>query len=84
MTKTIFRNTFLVGVSVLLLCAVLFFGMQYTQTKEETYAALQQEAVYAEQGLMLSGTKYLEALNRVNRITWMDEAGNVLYDSAFP
>ena len=81
MTKTIFRNTFLVGVSVLLLCGVLFFGMQYTEAKEETYAALQQEAVYAEQGLMLSGEDYLAALDRVNRITWIDGDGNVLYDS---
>ena len=46
MTKTIFRNTFLVGVSVLLLCAALFFGVQYRQTEEETYAALKQEALY--------------------------------------
>ena len=84
MTKTIFRNTFLIGIWVLLLCAVLFFGMQYTQIKEETYAALQQEAVYAEQGLMLSGTEYLAALGHVNRITWIDGSGSVLYDSEFP
>ncbi len=83
MTKTIFRNTFLVGLSVLLLCGLLFFGMQYTETKEETYAALQQEAVYAEQGLMLSGTEYLEALGHVNRITWINADGSVLYDSEF-
>ena len=38
MTKTIFRNTFLVGLSVLILCAGLFFGMRYTQVKEETFS----------------------------------------------
>ncbi len=81
MTKTIFRNTFLVGMSVLLLCGALFFGLQYTQIKEETYAALQQESVYAEQGMLLSGTEYLEKLGDTNRVTWIREDGAVLYDS---
>ena len=81
MTKTIFRNTFLVGISVLLLCGLLFFGMQYTQNKDETYDALQQEALYAQQGLMLGGTEYLEALDHANRITWIDGDGSVRYDS---
>lgn len=81
MTKTIFRNIFLVGLSVLLLCAGLFFGMQYSQTEEETYAALSQEALYAEKGLMLNGKAYLEALDDVNRVTWIATDGEVLYDS---
>lgn len=83
MTKTIFINTFLVGVSVLILCGLLFFAVQYTQTKDETLEALEQEASYAEQGLMLNGTDYLKTLNNVNRITWIDADGNVLYDSQF-
>ena len=81
MIKTIFRNTFLVGVSVLLLCILLFFAMQYRQTEDGTYAALQQEASYAERGLMLSGVEYLESLGDINRITWIDAQGEVLYDS---
>ena len=83
MTKTIFRNAFLVGLLVLILCGVLFFWLQYTQTEEETYAALQQEAVYAEQGLQIGGKPYLESLGHVNRITWIDRSGNVLYDSEY-
>ena len=67
--------------SVLLLCGALFFGLQYTQIKEETYAALQQESVYAEQGMLLSGTEYLEKLGDTNRVTWIREDGAVLYDS---
>ena len=81
MIKTIFRNTFLVGLSVLLLCAGLFFGMQYSQTEEETYVALRQEALYAEQGLMLNGSTYLKTLDDVNRVTWIAADGSVLYDS---
>ena len=83
MTKTIFRNAFLVGLLVLILCGALFFWVQYTQTEEETYAALQQEAVYAEQGLQIGGKPYLESLGHVNRITWIDQAGDVLYDSEY-
>ena len=59
MTKTIFRYTFVAGVSVLIVCAFLFFGMQYTQTKDETYKALRQEAVYAEQGLLINGLGHI-------------------------
>ena len=81
MTKTIFRNTFFVGAVVLVLCAALFFGLQYTQTKEETYAALRQEAVYAEQGLMQGGRSYLERLGQINRVTWIALDGSVLYDN---
>ena len=55
MIRMIFRNTILVGATVLVLCAALFFGLDYTHTKEEACEALRDEAVYAEQGLMLSG-----------------------------
>ncbi|MCR5683135.1 MAG: PAS domain-containing protein [Clostridiales bacterium] len=83
MTAKIFKNTCLVGLSVLLLCAAVFFGLQYTQTKEETYDALRQEAVYAANGIALSGEKYLETLDNEHRITWIDRDGTVLYDSEF-
>ncbi len=81
MTKTIFRNTFLVGLSVLILCAGLFFGMRYTQVKEETFSALASEAVYAEQGMLLGGAEYLSSLDNGDRITWIAEDGHILYDS---
>ncbi len=84
MTKTIFRHTFLVGISVLALCAALFFGMQYTQIKDETFKALRQEAVYAEQGMLLGGDGYLTTLDNTNRVTWISADGEVLYDSEFP
>ena len=58
MIRMIFRNTILVGATVLVLCAALFFGLDYTHTKEEACEALRDEAVHAEQGLMLSGMDY--------------------------
>lgn len=81
MIKTIFRGTFLVGVLVLILCGVLFFGVQYTQTKEENYTALAQEALYVEKGLMMDGVSYLESLDDANRITWIASDGSVIFDN---
>ena len=83
MIKTIFRNTFLVGISVLILCAALFFGVQYSQVQDQTYAALRQETIYAEQGLLLSGVDYLKTLDNANRVTWIADDGSVLYDSEY-
>lgn len=83
MTRKIFLNTLLVGLSVLFLCAVVFFGLQYTQTKDETRAALRQEAVYAANGIALSGEEYLRTLDNSHRITWIAADGHVLYDSEF-
>ena len=81
MIRTIFRNSFIIGMSVLLLCGILFFGMIYTQIKDDTLDELRQEASYAERGVMTAGRTYLEQLDNFNHITWMDADGNVLYDN---
>ncbi|MBQ1846990.1 MAG: histidine kinase [Clostridia bacterium] len=83
MTAKIFAYVFTMGVLVLVLCGVLFFGLQYGQARDNTYAALQQEAVYAGSGVMLSGEDYLKTLDQSNRITWIKSDGSVLYDSEF-
>ncbi|MBR0158496.1 MAG: PAS domain S-box protein [Clostridia bacterium] len=83
MTGRIFKYAFLLGAVVLVLCAVLFFGVQYAQTREETYAALRQEAMYASGGVMIAGEDYLSALDGKNRVTWIGADGRVLYDSEF-
>ena len=84
MTKTIFRNTFLVGMLVLAICAILFFGLEYTQIIDETFAALRQETSYAVSGLELNGEEYLKSLDNTNRVTWIDSDGEVIYDSKYP
>ncbi len=40
MTKKIFSYCFLVGALALLLCAGVFFGLQYRQNLDVAYAAL--------------------------------------------
>ena len=81
MTKTIFKNTFFVGLLVLTICAVLFFGMQYEQIAEKTFEQLRLEADFAEHGVMMDGSSWLERLDSSDRMTWIDADGNILYDS---
>lgn len=71
------------GVLILALCAGVFFGLQYGQARDNTYAALNREAVYAANGVMLSGEEYLRTLDNTNRITWINADGSVRYDSEF-
>ena len=84
MVKTIFRNTFLVGLSVLLLCALLFFGMQYTEVTEETLSFLKEEAVYVEKGVLLGGQHYLESLQGTERVTWTCRLPTTFLTSGVP
>lgn len=81
MTKTIFRNIFIVGILVLAICGVIFFGVQYRQTVDENFETMKQETTYVEEGLSLSGKAYLEQLDDMNRVTWISADGEVLYDS---
>ena len=80
MVKTIFRNVLLVGILVLIICGVLFFALQYTGMKTDMRENLQEEAVYAGQGLMLNGAGYFDGLDTDLRVTWIDAQGKVLYD----
>lgn len=84
MTGKIFLDSFLVGVLALLLCAGLFFGLQYRQNLDEVAATLKQETIYVAQGIGMDGQSYLHNLSSDKRITWMDSTGDVLYDSQSP
>ena len=80
MIKTIFRNILLVGISVLIICGLLFFALQYTGARNDMYDALQQEAVYAQQGMLMNGTSFFEELDLDGRITLISSSGEVEYD----
>ncbi|MBQ9032283.1 MAG: HAMP domain-containing histidine kinase [Parasporobacterium sp.] len=81
MIKTIFRNILLVGVSVLIICGLLFFALQYTGSRNDGYEALRQEAVYAQAGLLLDGTEYLEQLDPDNPVVWIGADGRILFSN---
>ena len=81
MTKKIFSYCFLVGAVALLLCAGVFFGLQYRQIIDDSSAALRQEAVFVAHGVTQKGIDFLKDLDSEVRVTWMDESGNVRYDT---
>ena len=83
MIKTIFRNTILVGILVLAICSLLFYGLQYKQTINETFDELSLETSYAIPALERSGVEYLRSLGDENRVTWIGHDGTVLYDSEY-
>ena len=84
MSRSIFRTSLVVGLLVLVFTSALFFVLRYSQAEDETYAALRQEAAYAEQGLLRGGEGYLRAIGDINRITWIRPDGSVIFDSEFP
>lgn len=84
MTRKIFLFSFSLGALVLMISSLIFFGLQYRQTMDETYESLRGRASYAMRGLEAGGTAYLESLDPFNRITWIARDGRVLYDSAYP
>lgn len=81
MTGKIFRNAFLVGIAALLLCAILFLGIQSKQYQEQAYDELSAAADYAERGMQTDGESYLTELHSAYRITWIAPDGTVLRDS---
>ncbi len=81
MTKKIFRNILLVGLTVLLLSSALMISVLERHFTQRVFAELTTEAALAVQGVTLTGRTYLEELDDPHRITWIDREGHVLYDS---
>ncbi|MEA4964754.1 MAG: ATP-binding protein [Oscillospiraceae bacterium] len=82
MTKKMFRSAFLVGISVLVISSVLFFGVLYRYYEAQVFSELSTAADYISHGMALSGESYLRTLQSSDRVTWIDTDGTVLYDSA--
>ena len=81
MTKKIFRNCLAVGIWVFLLSIALFMGMLYQYFTQRMTTELETEAWLVARGVETMGMEYLEGLHAVNRITWVDRDGTVLYDN---
>lgn len=84
MTRKIFRTTFATGAAILLACTVLFLFLQYEEAVEENYDALKGEAAYVVHGMAIGDMEYLQNLEPINRVTWIGEDGEVIYDSDYP
>lgn len=81
MIKRIFRNFIVIALLALVSSACLFFGVLYNYFGAKISSELQEQTAYLAQGLTNEGAPYLDGLNTVNRITWIDTDGTVLYDS---
>lgn len=82
MTGKIFRSSFFVGVSVLILSAALFLGVLYQYFGRQLMAHLASEGALAAQAVEVLGRSYLEGLDTESRFTWVAADGTVLFDNA--
>ncbi len=81
MTLKIFRNSFLIGLIVLLLCAAMFFGVLYGFYEKRVFSELAAETDYVGRGVECAGADYFQGLNSDERVTWVAADGTVLYDT---
>lgn len=84
MTKKIFRTTLLSTIGIV--CATIFMIMLflYNYFNQLQHNQLKTETALAAQGISFEGRGYFENLNASEvRITWVDNAGTVLYDTEY-
>ena len=85
MTKKVFRSILLSTFVVLLTSLVVVMSGLYGYFNERQSVQLGQELRMAAQGVELGGAAYLESLEKEDyRLTWVDGAGDVLYDTQAP
>lgn len=82
MTNKIFRSTILAA-SVVLLCSLsIIMGVLYGYFNDMQISQLKDELSLAAIGTEASGISYLQKVDSKRfRITWIDEAGDVIYDT---
>ena len=82
MKKQIFRAILTVALSVLLSSLVLIVGVLHGYFQDRVLEELARSTAYVAQAVENEGLAYLEGMNfQVNRITWVDADGAVLYDN---
>ncbi|MDD4842883.1 MAG: ATP-binding protein [Anaerotignum sp.] len=82
MTKRIFWAIFGVAMVMMLAVVGLVFGMMYAFFSAEQREDLRSQAFYVAAGIEDDQMNYLEQMQSpLNRITWVDENGVVLFDS---
>ena len=82
MSNKIFRAIWIVAISVFLASLVFIMGISYDYLSAIQKKQLKNEVELAAQGTVRAGKNYFEGLDTEGyRITWIDAAGNVLYDN---
>ncbi len=93
MIKRIFKNTFGLSIIILLISYGIIVGILYDYFGDQIEREMKAEAAYIACGMEVVGKDYLEGFrvngyvngqgveSHKNRITWISEVGEVLYDS---
>ena len=81
MTLKIFRNSFLIGITVLITSCILFFAVMFSNYEQQAFRRLSAEAESISLALRQTGVSYLEDLHVSDRVTLVSPDGSVLYDS---
>lgn len=82
MKKKLFKNILLSMIVTLTVCMSLMILVLNKNFVKIEIGQLAKEATLASSGVENDGESYLESINDPNyRITWLDSAGNVLYDT---
>lgn len=82
MTKKIFRSILLATMSVFVVSLVLSLGALYRYFSQVQLDQLKTEATLVAHGITEEGKAYFDDLKLANvRITWVDNRGDVLYDT---
>ena len=82
MTGKIFKSIIAVAAAVLIACFAIIFAVLYDYLTDRLTWELEQQTLFAAQGIESAGMSYFDGMQAQNRITWVGEDGQVLYDSA--
>lgn len=81
MTKSIFKSIFSISLGVLLAGLVLVIGVLHAYMEQQLSTELAVQGQYISQGLRLNGGDFLLGMTHESRVTWVDDQGQVLFDS---
>ena len=82
MTGKIFKSIIAVAAAVLIACFAIIFAVLYDYLTDRLTWELEQQTLFAAQGIESAGMSYFDGMQAQNRITWVGTDGQVLYDSA--
>ena len=81
MTTKIFKNILITCLCATVIIISLFLVVLYNNFKSDTITKLKNDAVYLTAGYKVQGIDYLESIETSDRITLIDESGEVIYDN---
>ena len=85
MTKKIFRSIYLTVLVAVLLCFFTIFWYSYDVYTDQMSETLSLECEYMRAGYEAFGEEFFSVISKGDlRVSWIDENGNLLYDSRIP